>query len=93
MNNSNIFNPIHGLSASQIVLLFEQGSAHKLNQNHRILAIASIDEHLSFVPEATLKTTLTALFRVTELRRFASVAFKSFLGESKPEQEQQRKMA
>lgn len=84
MNNSNVLNPIFGLSANQIVRLFEQGAALELSQNHQLLAIACIEKHLSFVPEATLESVLNSLFQITELRCFASTSYRCFLCEELP---------
>jgi len=83
ITKTNVFNPICGLSAHQIVRLLEQGTAQNLSSSTHDLAIAAIQEHLNHIPEATLKTVLNCLFSVTALRGFASVACKSFLGEDK----------
>jgi len=83
ITKTNVFNPICGLSAHQVVRLLEQGTAQKLSPNFHDLAIAAIQEHLNHVPEATLRTALNSLFSVTALRGFASTAYKSFLGEDK----------
>jgi hypothetical protein len=80
MNRMRVSNPIDGLSANQVVCLFEQGASHQLSENYRALAIATISQHLQFVPEASLETTLNSLFYIPDLKPFAQVAFKSFLG-------------
>ena len=83
INNTNVFNPIFGLSSHQIVRLLEQGTTHCLPDNRRELALIAIQQHIELVPEANMRTVLNSLFQVTALRGFASVAFRSFLGEQK----------
>jgi len=83
INKTNVFNPIYGLSSHQIVRLLEQGTTKCLSENHRELALIAVQQHIEHVPEANMRTVLNSLFQVTALRAFASVAFKSFLGEQK----------
>jgi len=82
MNKIDLSNPISGLSANQIILLLEKGSGSDLSENQRELAISAISEHLRFVPEATVESSIHALSRVGSLKYFASMAHQLFFGNS-----------
>ncbi len=76
----DISNPLSGLSVNQIILLLEKGSGESLSERERRLAILAISDHIRFVPEATVESSIYALSRVDSLKHFASVANKLFLG-------------
>ncbi len=85
MDHLKDFNPIEGMSANQIVLLFERATGLDLEYNKKTLAIKILEEHLEFVPEATIRTCLTALLRIEMLREFTVPCFKVLLLEDKSE--------
>jgi len=85
MDHLKDFNPSGGMSANQIVLLFERATGNDLEYNRKLLAIKMVEEHLDFVPEATIRTCLTALLRIEMLRDFTVPCFKVLLLEDKSE--------
>lgn len=75
-------NPLDGLSASQIILLFERGSRQKLNEPLRNIAIDTINQHQDAVKTPTLESTMKSMFEQSELEEFAAISAEKFFGES-----------
>ncbi len=73
-------NPLDGLSANQIILLFERGSGQSLKDNLREIAIDVINRHQLAVINPTLKSTMNSMFEHSELREFANCTSQRFLG-------------
>ncbi len=75
-------NPLDGLSASQIILLFERGSRQKLKQSLRDIAIDVVNLHQDNVISPTLESTVKSIHEQTELEEFAAKAAQTFLGDN-----------
>ncbi len=75
-------NPLDGLSASQIILLFERGSRQKLDVPLRNIAISVINQHQDIVEHPTVESTMKSMFERSELEEFAAVSAQKFLGEN-----------
>lgn len=75
-------NPLDGLSASQIILLFERGSRQKLNDLLRDIAISVVNQHQDIVECPTLESTMKSIFERAELEEFAAISAQRFLGEN-----------
>lgn len=75
-------NPLDGLSASQIILLFERGSRQKLKPPLRDIAIDVVNRHQDKVTSPTLESTVKSIHGQTELEEFAAIAAQIFLGDN-----------
>ena len=75
-------NPLDGLSASQVILLFERGSRQKLKQPLRDIAINVVNHHQDSVINPTLESTVKSIHEQTELEEFAAKAAQTFLGDN-----------
>ena len=75
-------NPLDGLSASQVILLFERGSRQRLKQTLRDIAIDVVNHHQDNVKNPTLESTVKSIHKQTELEEFAAKAAQTFLGET-----------
>ena len=81
MNIYDTSNPLEGLSASQIILLFERGSRQKLNKPLRNIAINVVNQHQDTVQSPTVESTMKTMLKRSELEEFAKTAALRFLGE------------
>ena len=74
-------NPLDGLSASQVILLFERGSRQKLKLSLREIAIDVVNHHQDNAINPTLESTVKSIHEQIELEEFAAKAAQTFLGE------------
>lgn len=75
-------NPLDGLSASQIILLFERGSRQKLKDPLRDIAINVVNQHQDVESNPTLESTMKSMHEQSGLEEFAEVSAQRFLGEN-----------
>jgi len=75
-------NPLDGLSANQVIQLFECGSGHKLNDHLRDIAISTVSQHQRDVLSPTMRSTVTLMLSNSKLESFAADSAQRFLGDT-----------